>query len=85
MRKYPNLYGELNDSAWTFLQRDHSYAIKFINEFQDRLFFATDYCSIRQERFNMLELLKEWRNSGKLTEAVFNKIARGNAIRIFDL
>ena len=86
LRRYPNLYGELNDSAWTFLQRDHDYALKFVTEFQDRLLFATDYCNVdAQVRFNMLELLLEWRKSGKISEEIFNKVARENAIKLFNV
>lgn len=43
MRKYPNLYGDLSaGSGCNALTRDRGYAIKFLNEFQDRLFFGTD-------------------------------------------
>ena len=86
LRRYPNLYGELNDSAWTFLQRDHDYALKFVTEFQDRLLFATDYCNVdAQVRFNMLELLLKWRESKKISEEIFNKVARENAIKLFNV
>ena len=86
LRKYPNLYGEFNDSAWFFLQRDHDYALKLVNEFQDKLFFATDFCNVTASgSFSMLELLLEWRKANKISEAVFNKVARENAVKLFDL
>jgi predicted TIM-barrel fold metal-dependent hydrolase len=86
LRRYPNLYGELNDSAWTFLQRDHDYALKFIVEFQNRLLFATDFCNVEaQNCFSMLNLLLEWRKSNKISEEVFRKVARENAISLFSL
>jgi hypothetical protein len=33
----------------------------------------------------MSALLIEWRDAGKITEAVFNQVARENAIRLLEL
>ncbi|MEI8345181.1 MAG: hypothetical protein WCG06_03820, partial [Candidatus Omnitrophota bacterium] len=42
MRKYTNLYGDLSaGSGCNALKRDRKYAVKFLNEFQDRLMFGT--------------------------------------------
>jgi len=44
-RRYPNMYGDLSaGSGYNALARDPEYAVKFLNEFQDRLLFATDIC-----------------------------------------
>ncbi len=84
-RRYPNLYGDLSDpSPWNALVRDAEYGPKFLDEFQDRLLFGTDICGF-DTPFNMAELLIEWRDAGKISEPVFNKIARENAIKLFDL
>ena len=83
LRRFPNLYGELSD-AYLVLKCDHEYAGKFLTEFQDKLFFGTDICSFRHH-FGMRELLLELRDSGRISETVFGKIARENAIRFFDL
>lgn len=82
-RRYPNLYGELSD-AYPSLVRDSEYGSKFLTEFQDRLLFGTDICSFSHE-FKTMELLLEWRDKKKITEEVFKKIARENAIKLFNL
>lgn len=85
MRKYPNLYGDLSaNSGANALIRDRAYGIKFLNEFQDRLMFGMDLCQPQAERsFKPLlpPYLKELRDSGEISKEVFEKVARGNAIR----
>lgn len=85
MRLYPNLYGDLSDdSPRNALARDPEYGPKFLTEFQDRLLFGTDLC-YPDMPVRMVDLLIEWRDTGKITETVFNKVARENAIRLFGL
>ena len=85
MRKYPNLYGDLSaGSGHNALARDLDYAVKFLNEFQDRLFFGTDICEPNTTT-PLVDLLLELRRSGKITEDVFQKVARENAIRVLGL
>ena len=83
MRKYPNLYGDLSaGSGYNALARDRKYAAKFLTEFQDRLFFGTDVAQPSMPTLRPLaKLLQEMRASGEITEAVFQKVARENAIR----
>lgn len=86
MRKYPNLHGDLSaGSGCNALMRDRKYAAKFLTEFQDRLMFGMDICSPEGERRNPNKLsgfLRDMLAKGEITETVFNKVARGNAIRI---
>jgi len=85
MRLHPNLYGDLSDdSPRNALARDPVYGPKFLTEFQDRLMFGTDLCFPTMP-INMIGLLKDWRETGKITEAVFQKVARENAIKFFGL
>jgi predicted TIM-barrel fold metal-dependent hydrolase len=85
LRKYPNLYGDLSDpSPANALSRDPEYGPIFLNEFQDRLLFGTDLCAF-DTPFPMCDLLLEWRAKKKISEQVFNKIARANAIKLFRL
>ena len=85
MRKYPNLYGDLSaNSGANALIRDRAYGIRFLNEFQDRLMFGMDLCQPQAERsFHPLlpPYLRELRDSGEISKEVFEKVARGNAIR----
>lgn len=82
-RLYPNLYGELSD-AYVQLVRDEDYAVRFMIEFQDRLFFGTDICSFGHS-FALKEFLDKLHDSGKLPETVWRKIVRDNAIKFFRL
>ncbi len=85
MRKYPNLYGDLSaGSGHNALARDVDYAIKFLNEFQDRLMFGTDICAPGTPT-PLIDFLLELRNSKKIPENVFQKVARENAIKLLNL
>jgi predicted TIM-barrel fold metal-dependent hydrolase len=82
-RRYPNLYGELSN-ATNALARDPEYGPKFLTEFQDRLVFGTDICFYEMP-FDTMDLLLEWRRVGRITETVFNRIARENAVKLLGL
>ena len=84
MRKYPNLHGDLSaGSGYNALARDRAYAAKFLTEFQDRLMFGTDICQPSMPDLRPLaKLLLEMRDSGEISETVFRKVARENAIRL---
>ncbi len=85
LRRYPNLYGDLSDaSPVNALSRDPEYGPKFLTEFQDRLFFGTDLCGFDMP-FDMVDLLRKWRDTKKITQQVFNKIARENAKKLLGL
>jgi len=85
MRLYPNLYGDLSDfTPANALKRDPTYGPKFVEEFQDRLLFGTDICGPTQA-FPMIPILLEYRDSNKISEEVFNKVARENAVKLLDL
>ena len=84
-RRYQNLWGDLSaGSGYNALARDVDYAVKFLNEFQDRLCFGTDICYANQ-KLPLAEFLQNLRDSGKISKAIFKKIAHENAERIFDL
>lgn len=84
-RKYANLFGDLSDgTCYNALTRDEVYGPKFLEEFQDRLFFGTDYCSCGMD-IPLPRKLLEWRDKGKISVEAFNKISRENAIRLLEL
>ena len=87
MRKYPNLYGDLSaGSGCNALSRDPEYAVKFLNEFQDRLFFGTDICQPTMPTLRPLaNFLNDLLAKGAISQTVFNKVARENAIRVLEL
>lgn len=83
LRRYPNLFAELSDARGA-LSRDPDFGASFLNEFQDRLLFGTDLCNY-QMPFGTRDLLVKWRDEERLSGVVFNKIARENAISLFNL
>ncbi|MBS3762979.1 MAG: amidohydrolase family protein, partial [Planctomycetes bacterium] len=85
MRRYPNLYGDLSaGSGHNALARDLDYAVEFIEEFQDRLLFATDICA-PDTGTPLVDLLCNLRDENRISEGVFDKIARENAIKLLEL
>jgi len=84
-RLYGNLMGDLSDfTAYNALARDDQYGPAFLTEFQDRLFFGTDLCFPTMP-IPLPEMLIKWRDEGKISDVVFQKVARENAIRFFEL
>ena len=85
LRSFPNLYGELSD-AIGFLRTDEDYAVAFLTEFQDKLFFGTDACnSTCDANFSGKLWMDKMHDTGKLPDDVWRKICRNNAIKFFNL
>lgn len=85
MRRHPNLYGDLSaGSGFNALNRDHDYAVRFLNEFQDRLLFGTDICT-PDGKAPQSQFLLDLRRDKKISKKVFRKIARENAIKLLNL
>jgi len=88
MRKHKNLIGDLSaGSGANALLRDPEYAVKFLNEFQDQLCFGMDICvaPVRADTDALAKFLIRLRDEGKISETVFNKVAKENAVRILGL
>ncbi|MDD5598844.1 MAG: amidohydrolase family protein [Victivallaceae bacterium] len=84
-RRYENLWGDLSaGSGYYALARDPEYAAGFLAEFQDRLCFGTDICSMKADA-PIVKFLVGLKENGKISPEVFNKIARNNAIKLFKL
>ncbi len=85
MRKHSNLHGDLSaGSGHNALARDLDYAARFLDEFQDRLYFGTDICA-PDTPTPLVDLLLSMRDEGRISKTVFDKIARKNAIRLLGL
>ena len=85
MRKYPNLYGDLSDGTpCHMLSRDPDFGAKFLTEFQDRMFFGTDIVSPIMP-VEIIGLLNEWRDTGRISQEVYDKITYKNAQRFLGL
>ena len=87
MRKCPNLYGDLSaGSGANALIRDEEFAVKFLNEFQDRLCFGLDVClEPTEDNARLVYFLRKLRDEGKISETVFQKVARENVLKILGL
>lgn len=85
LQAFPNLYGELSD-AWRMLSCDEDFAVEFLTEFQDKLFFGTDACNSTVDAcFKGKLWFDKLHESGKLPDTVWKKICRNNAIDFFKL
>jgi len=84
-RRCPNLHGDLSaNSGFNALNRDRQYAVRFLNELQDRLMFGTDLCSADQPA-PLAAFLTELRDDSEISAAVFDKVAYANAARVLGL
>ncbi len=85
MRNFPNLHADLSaGSGFNAISRDEGFGLKFLDEFQDRLYFGTDLCAPAQ-KIPQVPYLNRLRDEGKISPSIFNKIARENAIRLLNL
>ena len=79
MRKYPNLYAELSDlTPGIMFMRDQEYGAKFLDEFQDRVFFGTDIVCPDMP-VDMIRILNEWRDTKMISQEVYDKVTYKNA------
>ena len=87
MRKYPNLYGDLSaGSGSNALMRDEEYAIKFIEEFSDRIVYGTDYCLKGQIfPFAFDDFLTDMVNKGAISIENYTKLVRTNALKLLSI
>ena len=89
VRRYPNLYGDLSaGSGHNAVSRDPEFGYAFMEQYQDKLLFGTDVCAPKN-RNDVLVWLKQFMEAGleqgKLSQQAFDKIARGNAVRLLGL
>jgi len=79
MRRYPNLHGDLSaNSGYNAVSRDEAFGARFLEEFQDRLYFGTDICTPTTPA-PLAGYLTRLRDEGRISAECFHKVARGNA------
>lgn len=82
---YQNLYGDLSaNSAGEAIMRDPEFGLDFLTSYSDRLLFATDMVHTEMV-FPLGAWLDEMCSQGKLSEADYSAIIRGNAQRLYHL
>ena len=86
LRRYENLYCDLSDGTPTaMLKRDLEYTAKFFKEFQDRLYFGTDFCNIKSDLRPMVNFYKELLDNGYITQEIYDKVMYKNAMKLLDI
>jgi len=87
MREHANLWGDLSPAAgsgYNAISRDPDFGYAFLEEFQDRLLFATDICDPRNQ-LTLIGFLNEAVGKGRITPAAYEKIAYRNAERLLGI
>jgi len=85
LEKYPNLYGDLSaGSGFNAISRDLEFGYRFLEQFQDKLLFGTDICHVNQE-VPIVPWFNQARDTGKISQVGYDKIARINAQRLLGL
>ena len=85
MREYPNLLGDLSaGSGHNAISRDPEFGYAFMTEFQDRLFFGTDFADVRNET-PIIDFLNDAVGNGHISREVYEKIGWKNAEKLLGL
>lgn len=85
LERYENLYGDLSaDSGGNAILRDPDYGLEFLDRFQDRLMYGSDTVST-DLHYPLGLYLDSLLHQGKLSAAVYEKICRANAQRVFGI
>jgi predicted TIM-barrel fold metal-dependent hydrolase len=89
MRRYPNLLADLSAGSGTIaMARDPEFACRFMTEFSDRVYFATDMgamdFSIEPPR-RLAALLDSCHEKGMLSDEVYEKVCYRNAEKLLGL
>lgn len=86
MRKYDNLYCDLSSlSGYRAMVRDPEYTYQFLEEFSDRVLYATDIHdpeNIDHEMLNLSAFLDDAVDNGKISFDTYRKISRDNALKL---
>ncbi len=86
MRKYDNLYCDLSSlSGYRAMTRDKEFTYKFLEEFADRILFATDIYdpeNIDSEMINLSFFLDDAVENGNISQEAYEKICRKNALKL---
>ena len=85
MRRYPNLHGDLSaGSGFTAISRDPKFGYKFMEEFQDRLYWATDIANDPQN-LPIVDYFLKLKAEKPISAAAYEKITWRNADRLLKL
>lgn len=84
LRDYPNMYGDLSaGSGQNAIRRDPEFGFRFLEEFQDKLFFGIDFCT-PSNYFVLSHFLDQAVEGGYISQAAYNKICRENLLQLLE-
>ncbi|OYT64718.1 hypothetical protein B6U74_04950 [Candidatus Bathyarchaeota archaeon ex4484_205] len=85
LEKYPNLYGDLSaESGYNAVNRDWEFAAWFLDKFQDKLLFGTDY-GLTDLDLRHVELYNRFLEEGIINDRIYDKIMWQNATKLLRL
>ncbi len=86
MQKYPNLTADLSGgSGYNAVTRDPDFGYNFIEEFQDKLYYATDIARpVFLPFLNLSFWLDEAVQTGKISTTAYEKVVRLNALKVLE-
>lgn len=83
--RYPNLYGDLSaGSGYNAVSRDPEFGYQFMEQFRERLLFATDICAPSNDT-PLVRFLNEAVEQGNIRRETYEMIAWRNAARLYNL
>jgi uncharacterized protein len=85
MRRYPNLHGDLSaGSGFNAISRDPEFGYKFLEEFQDRLYWGTDIDTVPID-LPIVPYFKKLKEQRLISETAYEKITWKNATALLGL
>jgi predicted TIM-barrel fold metal-dependent hydrolase len=85
MRENVNLWGDLSaGSGYNAISRAPDFGCAFLEEFQDRLLFGTDFCWPNQEA-EIVPYFHRLRDGRRISPEAWEKITWKNANRLLNL
>jgi predicted TIM-barrel fold metal-dependent hydrolase len=82
MRKYPNLHGDLSaGSGYNALARDPEFGYRFLEEFQDRLYWGTDI-DVVPIKLPIVPYFRKLKEDKLIPETAYEKITWKNASKL---
>ncbi|MCK4375374.1 MAG: amidohydrolase family protein, partial [Candidatus Brocadiae bacterium] len=85
MRDYANLCGDLSaESGYNAISRDPEFGCRFLEEFQDRLYFGTDIANVSQD-LPIVSHFRDLQRGGHISESALEKITWRNAVALLGL
>lgn len=87
MREYDNLYCDLSaGSGSNAMTRDPQYAVQFLTEFADRVYFGCDLCrTTNVNHTHLSNFLQKLADTGALSQEVYQKICWDNAAKLLGI